>query len=55
MSIYDINISEMTADEEAELRCSKDKYLNNYDEIRCNYLCHENCLGNNKYKIALQI
>jgi hypothetical protein len=39
----------MLKDEEAELRCSVDN-LTEFDEIRCKYLCHDNCLG----KISLK-
>ena len=42
--IYDINVAEMSADQEAKLRCSK----NPYDQPRCSLICHKNCLGCSK-------
>jgi hypothetical protein len=42
--VYDINVKEMTRDEEAQLRCSS-KNLDYYDHIRCKNLCHDNCIG----------
>lgn len=42
--VYDISVNEMLKDEETEIRCSGDNFTI-YDEARCKYLCHENCLG----------
>lgn len=35
----------MTKDEEAQIRCSKED-LESVDYLRCENICHKNCLGN---------
>ena len=42
--VYDINVQELTADQEAGLRCSRNN-LTIYDMDRCQHLCHNNCVG----------
>ncbi len=41
VNIYDISVTEMSADQEAKLRCFKKPF----DKLRCSLICHNNCLG----------
>ncbi len=49
--VYDINVHEMSFDEEAQLRCSTDDLVLNNKE-RCAYLCHLNCNGCFKFNTS---
>ena len=46
--VYDIDVREMSVDEEARMRCSHsplDATASRSDVLRCRRLCHDNCIG----------
>ena len=45
--VYDINVQEMSGDQEARLRCAA-RNLNEHAKVRCKILCHNDCIGCDK-------